>query len=178
MIQCPCYLFSFLVNFEYLFRRLTLWCRLFLKRSMKVRLSHRLHTQARRNDASTARSPIPDARSRALRAPPADSVPGELLFTSVLAGCSFGTCVATLCDSMLGTQTSLTRNDDVQHPQQQQHYQRQAPQHEYYHQPQQKSMNDMVEFEDENGQVRLVPRHIAMGVPGAQHVGSFVRPAY
>ena len=73
---------------------------------------------------------------------------------------------------MLGTQTSITRNDDVQH------YQRQAPQHDNYHQPQQKSMNDMVEFEDENGQVRLVPRHIAMGVPGVQHVGSFARPSY
>jgi len=38
----------------------------------------------------------------------------------------------------------------------------------------QKGMADLVEFQDENGQIQLMPRYVAMQM-GAQHVGSSVR---
>jgi hypothetical protein len=46
----------------------------------------------------------------------------------------------------------------------------------YAHQAQvpQKAMSDLVEFQDENGQIQLMPRYVAMQM-GAQHVGSSVR---
>jgi hypothetical protein len=37
-----------------------------------------------------------------------------------------------------------------------------------------KGMSDLVEFQDENGQIQLMPRYVAMQM-GAQHVGSSVR---
>ena len=50
------------------------------------------------------------------------------------------------------------------------------PQDPYAHQAQipQKGMADLVEFQDENGQIQLMPRYVAMQM-GAQHVGSSVR---
>ena len=50
------------------------------------------------------------------------------------------------------------------------------PHDPYAHQAQipQKGMADLVEFQDENGQIQLMPRYVAMQM-GAQHVGSSVR---